>query len=346
MSDHPELETADGKVTLAVHVQPGAGRTEVMGRHGEALKLRVAAPPTGDRANDAVVDLVAKEFNLKRADVVVLSGATSRDKRLKLGGLDQRAAEKIVDRLLESPRLPEPPLARALLLRQLRLVLGGRRLDGLEVALDQLGSGGAGAGLGVDRGVVLALEPRGDVAGEELEAAPLRGGVGPVVGELQVGPESAVGLLPEAVDLLDGVVWGADGADTALVDEVDELLDVRARRPRPSAGTPRCVGSSRTTTRCREPRLRTPARGSRRCASARPGATGRGRRWRRSGRRALPSRPSAGPGRRTLPPWSPRPTADRARSGRPASGRPATRRRRWRSPGGGRCRAGGGDGHR
>ncbi len=107
MSDHPELETANGKVTLAVHVQPGAGRTEVMGRHGEALKLRVAAPPTGDRANDAVVDLVAKEFNLKRADVVVLSGATSRDKRLKLGGLDQRAAEKIVDRLLESPRLPD-----------------------------------------------------------------------------------------------------------------------------------------------------------------------------------------------------------------------------------------------
>ena len=52
------------------------------------------------------MDLVAKEFNLKRADVVVLSGATSRDKRLKLGGLDQRAAEKIVDRLLESPQLP------------------------------------------------------------------------------------------------------------------------------------------------------------------------------------------------------------------------------------------------
>jgi uncharacterized protein (TIGR00251 family) len=106
MSDHPELTPNDGGVILAVHVQPGAGRTEVVGRHGDALKLRVAAPPTGNRANDAVVDLVAKEFNLKRADVDVLSGATSRDKRLKLGGLDQRAAEKIVDRLLESPQLP------------------------------------------------------------------------------------------------------------------------------------------------------------------------------------------------------------------------------------------------
>jgi uncharacterized protein (TIGR00251 family) len=106
MSDHPELGLSDGEVTLAVHVQPGAGRTEVVGRHGDALKLRVAAPPTGNRANDAVVELVAKEFNLKPAAVTVVSGATGRDKRLKLAGLDRRAAEKTVERLLEPPGLP------------------------------------------------------------------------------------------------------------------------------------------------------------------------------------------------------------------------------------------------
>jgi uncharacterized protein len=106
MTDYPELGGSDGEVTLAVHVQPGAGRTEVVGRHGDALKIRVAAPPTGGRANTAVVDLVAKEFNLKPADVDVVSGATNRDKRLKLNGLDRKAAERTVDRLLESPRLP------------------------------------------------------------------------------------------------------------------------------------------------------------------------------------------------------------------------------------------------
>ena len=92
MSDHPELGPIEGGVTLAVHVQPGAGRTEVVGRHGDALKLRVAAPPTGNRANDAVVELVAKEFNLKPAAVAVTSGASSRDKRLKLTGLELKAA--------------------------------------------------------------------------------------------------------------------------------------------------------------------------------------------------------------------------------------------------------------
>jgi uncharacterized protein len=108
MSDHPELGPTEGGVTLAVHVQPGAGRTEVVGRHGDALKLRVAAPPTGNRANDAVVELVAKEFNLKPADVSVTSGASSREKRLKLTGLDRGQAARVLDRLIDGPHLPPP----------------------------------------------------------------------------------------------------------------------------------------------------------------------------------------------------------------------------------------------
>jgi uncharacterized protein len=102
MSHYPELTDKEGGVVLAVHVQPGAGRTEVTGRHGEALKIRVAAPPTGNRANDAVLELVAKEFNLKSADVTVTSGATSRQKRLELTGVGLRTAERVIDRLLEA----------------------------------------------------------------------------------------------------------------------------------------------------------------------------------------------------------------------------------------------------
>ena len=106
MSDHPELAPTDGGVILAVHVQPGAGRTEVVGLHGDALKVRVAAPPADDRANAAVIDLVAKEFNLKRADVTITSGDKSRAKRLRLNGLDMRQASQAVERLL-GPRRPD-----------------------------------------------------------------------------------------------------------------------------------------------------------------------------------------------------------------------------------------------
>jgi uncharacterized protein (TIGR00251 family) len=102
MTHHPELTPTKDGVVLAVHVQPGAGRTEVVGRHGDALKLRVAAPPTDDRANTEVIELVAKEFDVKRGDVKITSGATSRDKRLTLAGVGERAAEKVVDRLLDT----------------------------------------------------------------------------------------------------------------------------------------------------------------------------------------------------------------------------------------------------
>lgn len=100
MSRHPELTSTDAGTVLAVHVQPGAGRTEVVGRYGEALKVRIAAPPAGNRANEAVVDLVASEFGIARGAVSVISGATSRQKRLRLEGVDMRRAERVIDRLL------------------------------------------------------------------------------------------------------------------------------------------------------------------------------------------------------------------------------------------------------
>jgi uncharacterized protein YggU (UPF0235/DUF167 family) len=65
---HTELWKAadDGAIELNVHAQPGAGRTHIAGRHGTALKVRVAAPPEQGRSNEALVKdrlerLVAEE---------------------------------------------------------------------------------------------------------------------------------------------------------------------------------------------------------------------------------------------------------------------------------------------
>lgn len=100
MADHPELSTSKDSVVLAVHVQPGAGSTAVVGRHGKALKIRVAAQPAGGKANEAVVQLIADVFGLKRADIEVVSGQTSRQKKLRLGALEQEDAERHIDRVL------------------------------------------------------------------------------------------------------------------------------------------------------------------------------------------------------------------------------------------------------
>src|SRR5438552_12039922 len=88
---------ADGTAVVRLHVQPGAGRTAVVGRHGDAVKVRVAAPPEGGRANDAVVALVAAAFDVKLKAVTLISGQSSRAKRVQIDGI----AEAELKRLLE-----------------------------------------------------------------------------------------------------------------------------------------------------------------------------------------------------------------------------------------------------
>jgi uncharacterized protein (TIGR00251 family) len=89
VSDVSDLFVAhDGHVVVDVHVQPGSGRTAVVGRHGAALKLRVAAPPTEGRANEAAGELLARTLGVKPAAVSLVSGASSRSKRYKVEGVD------------------------------------------------------------------------------------------------------------------------------------------------------------------------------------------------------------------------------------------------------------------
>lgn len=88
MSDDPFDVADDGSVLLRLHVQPGAGRTAVVGRHGDALKVRVAAPPERGRANDACVALVASTLGVGAGQVELVSGPSSRAKRVRVTGVD------------------------------------------------------------------------------------------------------------------------------------------------------------------------------------------------------------------------------------------------------------------
>ena len=74
-------------VVLRLHVQPGAGRTAVVGRHGDALKMRVAAAPEGGRANEACLALLAETLGVKADQVELTAGASSRSKRVRITGM-------------------------------------------------------------------------------------------------------------------------------------------------------------------------------------------------------------------------------------------------------------------
>lgn len=73
-------------LTLTLHVQPGAKRTEVAGLHGEALKIRLAAPPVEGRANEALLKFIAESFGVPLRQVELKQGGQSRHKVVAITG--------------------------------------------------------------------------------------------------------------------------------------------------------------------------------------------------------------------------------------------------------------------
>ena len=85
-----ELETRDGAVILAVRVQPRASKDEIAGVMGGALKVRLQAPATEDRANEALCEYLAELLKTPKAAVRILSGHHSRSKRVEVRGVTEQ----------------------------------------------------------------------------------------------------------------------------------------------------------------------------------------------------------------------------------------------------------------
>lgn len=84
----------EGPTKLTLRVSPGATQAGVVGRHGTAWKVRVAAPPEGWRANDAVVRLLADALRLPARDVEIVAGHAAREKVVALAGIGRDEAER------------------------------------------------------------------------------------------------------------------------------------------------------------------------------------------------------------------------------------------------------------
>ena len=92
-SNHSALRvtSTDSRVRFSVRVQPRASKTELAGIHGDALKIRLSAPPVDGAANDALVDFLAETFAVPRRNVRILSGESSRSKIVEIDGINERA---------------------------------------------------------------------------------------------------------------------------------------------------------------------------------------------------------------------------------------------------------------
>ncbi len=89
-----KITEVEGGVTFAVRVVPRASRNEIVGVQGDALKVRLTAPPVEGRANEALIAFLAERLSVRKSQVEIVAGATSRRKVLRVIGLSLQEVEE------------------------------------------------------------------------------------------------------------------------------------------------------------------------------------------------------------------------------------------------------------
>ena len=81
----------DGRLIFRVRVVPRASRSEIVGEHNGALRVRLAAPPVDGAANEELIHVLAKSFKVSRSAVTIVSGHTGRLKQVSIDGVSESA---------------------------------------------------------------------------------------------------------------------------------------------------------------------------------------------------------------------------------------------------------------
>jgi uncharacterized protein (TIGR00251 family) len=89
-----KITETEGSATFAVRVVPRASRDEITGIHGDALKVRLTAPPLEGRANESLVAFLAQRLGVRKSQVEIVAGATSRRKMIRVSGLSLQEVEE------------------------------------------------------------------------------------------------------------------------------------------------------------------------------------------------------------------------------------------------------------
>ena len=89
------VRASDAGVRFAVRVQPRASRSEIVGVHGDAMKVRLSAPPVDGAANAALVELIAEVLGVGRRAVRIVSGESSRSKVVEVEGVTAAAVLRL-----------------------------------------------------------------------------------------------------------------------------------------------------------------------------------------------------------------------------------------------------------
>ena len=89
-----KITSAEGGAAFRVRVVPRASKNEISGRQGDAVKIRLTAPPVEGAANQALIGFLADTLGVRKNQIEILSGHTSRDKMVCVVGLTPQEVEE------------------------------------------------------------------------------------------------------------------------------------------------------------------------------------------------------------------------------------------------------------
>lgn len=98
----PAYRWTGADLELTVHAQPGAKSTAIQGTHAGVLKIRVSARPVEGAANDALLAFLAEALQVPRSRCVLVSGQTSRQKRIRIESPDRAHVEQVLTSWLQT----------------------------------------------------------------------------------------------------------------------------------------------------------------------------------------------------------------------------------------------------
>lgn len=90
------LTETNGRVTFRARIVPRASKNQIVGVEGDAVKVRLAAPPVEGKANDALVKFLASLLDVPRSSVEIISGQSSRNKTIRIRGISREKVEQVI----------------------------------------------------------------------------------------------------------------------------------------------------------------------------------------------------------------------------------------------------------
>jgi len=88
------INQSDDGVIITVHAVPRAAQNAVQGLHGDALKIRLHAPPVDGKANEALISFLSRKLNIPKGNITLKSGANQRRKIIAISGISKPETEK------------------------------------------------------------------------------------------------------------------------------------------------------------------------------------------------------------------------------------------------------------